>query len=142
MATPLPPSPGEGLKRVGPETDDATLPIWLKLMARLAHAHGGHVEVEPEHGYAGRLVAADGRAHFFKGTVFDINGAGATALAVTRTMPRAFSPRRGSGFRAGFSCTRHAAVPRFTSRTRMSPRVLPIHGQRKPLREWWAIRSS
>jgi D-alanine-D-alanine ligase-like ATP-grasp enzyme len=81
MATPLPPSPGEGLKRVGPETDNATLPIWLKLMARLAHAHGGHVEVEPEHGYAGRLVAADGRAHFFKGTVFDINGAGATALA-------------------------------------------------------------
>ena len=81
MATPLPPFPDQGLRRVAHDAEDEHLPVWLRLMVRLAHARGGHVEVEAEHGYAGRLVAADGHSHFFKGTVFDINGAGAAALA-------------------------------------------------------------
>ena len=81
MATPLPPSPGESLRRVGHDSEEEALPVWLRLMARFAQARGGHLEVEPDYGYAGRLVGASGRSHFFKGTVLDINAAGAAALA-------------------------------------------------------------
>ncbi|MBA5778624.1 ATP-dependent carboxylate-amine ligase [Stappia sp. F7233] len=56
-------------------------PVWLDILAGLAEARGARVHVEPVYGYAGYIEAADGRRHFFKGTNFDINGAGAASLA-------------------------------------------------------------
>lgn len=56
-------------------------PVWLEILARLAEARGARVHVEPNYGYAGFIEAANGRRHYFKGTNFDINGAGAASLA-------------------------------------------------------------
>jgi D-alanine-D-alanine ligase-like ATP-grasp enzyme len=56
-------------------------PVFVEILTRLAGARGARVEVEPVYGYAGALVEASGRRHFFKGTHFDINRAGAAALA-------------------------------------------------------------
>lgn len=56
-------------------------PLWVALFERLCAARGARLEVEPTYGYAGAIVAADGRRSVFKGTNFDINPAGAAALA-------------------------------------------------------------
>ena len=59
----------------------ATSPLWVDILARLCGPRGARLEVEPLYGYAGAITAADGRRFIFKGTNFDINGAGAAALA-------------------------------------------------------------
>ncbi|WP_428698767.1 ATP-dependent carboxylate-amine ligase [Stappia sp.] len=66
-------------KRNAPATRRA--PVFVEILQRLAGARGARVEVEPVYGYAGALIDAAGRRHFFKGTHFDINRAGAAALA-------------------------------------------------------------
>lgn len=59
----------------------STSPLWVDILARLCATRGARLEVEPLYGYAGAITAADGRRFIFKGTNFDINGAGASALA-------------------------------------------------------------
>ncbi|SDU41590.1 hypothetical protein [Stappia sp. ES.058] len=59
----------------------STAPLWVDILARLCAARGARIDVEPLYGYAGAITAADGRRFIFKGTNFDINGAGASALA-------------------------------------------------------------
>jgi D-alanine-D-alanine ligase-like ATP-grasp enzyme len=58
-----------------------TAPLWVDILTRACRARGARIEVEPLYGYAGAITAADGRRFIFKGTNFDINGAGASALA-------------------------------------------------------------
>lgn len=75
-------------------------PVFVEILTRLARARGARVEVEPVYGYAGALVEASGRRHFFKGTHFDINRAGAAALA------------RDKDYAARFLSAAGLAVPR------------------------------
>lgn len=56
-------------------------PIWVEIFSRLAAERGLRLHVEPLYGYAGFIERPDGSRHFFKGTNFDLNGAGAAALA-------------------------------------------------------------
>ncbi len=56
-------------------------PIWVEIFSRLAKERGARLYVEPLYGYAGFIERPDGSRHFFKGTNFDLNGAGAAALA-------------------------------------------------------------
>ncbi|WP_417769986.1 ATP-dependent carboxylate-amine ligase [Stappia sp.] len=75
-------------------------PVFVEILERLARQRGARVEVEPVYGYAGALIEASGRRHFFKGTHFDINRAGAAALA------------RDKDYAARFLAAAGLAVPR------------------------------
>ncbi len=59
----------------------ASPPIWVDILSRLCAARGAKLWVEPEFGYAGYIERSNGSRHFFKGAAFDVNGAGAAALA-------------------------------------------------------------
>lgn len=59
----------------------AVPPIWVEILDRLCRERGARLQVEPDYGYAGFIERPDGQRHFFKGTSFDINGAGAAGLA-------------------------------------------------------------
>ena len=59
----------------------ARRPVFVEILERLAARRGARIETEPLYGYAGAVIDATGRRHFFKGTHFDINRAGAAALA-------------------------------------------------------------
>lgn len=56
-------------------------PLALQLLRRFCAGHGFSVVAEPQYGYAGYVEAPNGRRHFFKGAGFDLNGAGAAAIA-------------------------------------------------------------
>ncbi|GGF06636.1 hypothetical protein GCM10007285_38200 [Stappia taiwanensis] len=70
-------------------------PLWVAILERLCTAHGAVLTVEPEYGYAGSITGADGRRHMFKGTNFDINGAGAAALAKDKDYAARFLAAEG-----------------------------------------------
>lgn len=59
----------------------ARRPVFVEILERLAAQRGARIETEPLYGYAGVVIDAAGRRHLFKGTHFDINRAGAAALA-------------------------------------------------------------
>lgn len=73
----------------------ARLPVWVSILARACAKRGARIEIEPIYGYAGSIVGADGRRHFFKGTNFDINGAGAAALAKDKDYAARFLAEAG-----------------------------------------------
>src|ERR1700758_1265157 len=52
-----------------------------KLLAELAGEFGAVLYQEPEYGYVGYLEFPNGRRFFFRGTSFDLNPQGASAVA-------------------------------------------------------------
>ncbi|WP_179956230.1 ATP-dependent carboxylate-amine ligase [Pannonibacter tanglangensis] len=64
-----------------PVTAGRREPLALGLLRRFCAANGLAVVAEPDFGYAGYIEAGNGRRHFFKGAGFDLNGAGASAIA-------------------------------------------------------------
>lgn len=59
----------------------ALAPKLLQRLAARAADYGATVELEPRFGATGRLLFKDGRSFSFHGTRFDLNGAGASAMA-------------------------------------------------------------
>src|SRR5262249_36941664 len=56
-------------------------PFVPKLLLRIADRANIRIELEPEFGYAGRIVFADGTSHPFKAGNLNINRGGAMAIA-------------------------------------------------------------
>ncbi|MEK9660901.1 MAG: ATP-dependent carboxylate-amine ligase, partial [Alphaproteobacteria bacterium] len=60
---------------------DRSRPYFLRVLEELCPAHGATLQVDPEFGYCGHIVFADGRRSPFLSTSFDVNGQGAAAIA-------------------------------------------------------------
>lgn len=90
-------------------------PLALQLLRRFCAAEGLHLVAEPEYGYAGYVEARNGRRHFFKGAGFDLNGAGAAAIARDKGYSADFLARAGLSVPA----TLLIASPRFVADIRM-----------------------
>lgn len=54
------------------------------ILAEAAKELGVELIVEPRYGYVGRLKRADGTYRYFRSTIFDLNGAGATEIAMDK----------------------------------------------------------
>ncbi|WP_439530675.1 ATP-dependent carboxylate-amine ligase [Pannonibacter sp.] len=90
-------------------------PLALQLLRRFCATEGLHLVAEPEYGYAGYVEARSGRRHFFKGAGFDLNGAGAAAIARDKGYSADFLARAGLNVPATLLVT----TPRFVADIRM-----------------------
>ena len=66
-----------------------------ELLAQAGQRLGVLVELESEFGYVGRIVRPNGSSSYFRNTHFDLNGAGATAMAHDKAYCAYFLARRG-----------------------------------------------
>jgi len=65
------------------------------ILAELAAEMGIDLVIEPRYGYVGCLRLSDGRRRYFRSTVFDLNGAGATEIAKDKDYAASFLARCG-----------------------------------------------
>jgi D-alanine-D-alanine ligase-like ATP-grasp enzyme len=72
-------------------------PFVSRILSRVAERIGARVELEPEFGFAGRIIFANGRTHVFRANNLNINRAGAVAVCEDKAYTSYFL--RTSGFR-------------------------------------------
>src|SRR5262249_13055718 len=70
-------------------------PFVPKLLLRIADRANVRIELEPEFGYAGRIVFADGTSHPFKAGNLNINRGGAMAIADDKSYTSFFLRQAG-----------------------------------------------
>ncbi|MGI8586231.1 MAG: cyanophycin synthetase [Chloroflexia bacterium] len=64
-------------------------------IARIGERLGVRVKLEPEFGYVGRILRADGTVSYFRNTNFDLNGQGASEIARDKAYASYFMSRLG-----------------------------------------------
>jgi D-alanine-D-alanine ligase-like ATP-grasp enzyme len=67
----------------------------VELVAEIAPRLGFRVELEPTYRYVGRLIAPDGRRHYFRNTHFDVNGQGSAEIANDKAFAAHFMAELG-----------------------------------------------
>jgi glutathione synthase/RimK-type ligase-like ATP-grasp enzyme len=70
-------------------------PFIPKLLLQIADRAGVRIELEPEFGYAGRIVFADGTSHPFKAGNLNVNRGGAMAIADDKSYTSFFLRQAG-----------------------------------------------
>lgn len=70
-------------------------PFVSAIVSEIAPTLGILVELEPEFGFVGELVFANGKRHLFRNTYFDLNAAGAIAIAKDKGYTSYFLEKHG-----------------------------------------------
>ena len=83
------------MQHASPLTRSGTIPLFSHLITRLAPEIGARVILEPEYGYTGQIIYANGRRVLFKSGNFDINPGGSLAVARDKGFTKYFLSESG-----------------------------------------------